>query len=150
MSTNDKVGTTISGGGGVNLISADAFVEIPLAENLELDISARRSITDVINTPTFSNYYQRSFQDTEISANSADKSTNSDFYFYDYTAKLLFDLNDKHSFRAVIGINNDLNYAEYANEDQNESKVSHSQKNLGYGGSWSQWTNAERDSYFSR
>jgi hypothetical protein len=80
MSTNDKVGTTISGG-GVNLISADAFVEIPLAENLELDISARRSITDVINTPTFSNYYQRSFQDTEISANSADKSTNSDFYF---------------------------------------------------------------------
>jgi hypothetical protein len=29
MSTNDKVGTTISGGGGVNLISADAFVEIP-------------------------------------------------------------------------------------------------------------------------
>jgi hypothetical protein len=62
MSTNDKVGTTISGGGGVNLISADAFVEIPY-ENLELDISARRSITDVINTPTFSNYYQRSFQD---------------------------------------------------------------------------------------
>jgi hypothetical protein len=40
MSTNDKVGTTISGGGGVNLISADAFVEIPLAENLELDICA--------------------------------------------------------------------------------------------------------------
>jgi hypothetical protein len=38
MSTNDKVGTTISGGGGVNLISADAFVEIPL-QNLELDIS---------------------------------------------------------------------------------------------------------------
>jgi hypothetical protein len=31
MSTNDKVGTTISGGGG-NLISADAFVEIPLAK----------------------------------------------------------------------------------------------------------------------
>jgi hypothetical protein len=75
MSTNDKVGTTISGGGGVNLISADAFVEIPLAENLEL-ISARRSITDVINTPTFSNYYQRS---QTISANSADKSTNSLF-----------------------------------------------------------------------
>jgi hypothetical protein len=39
MSTNDKVGTTISGGGGVNLIT-DAFVEIPLAENLELDLCA--------------------------------------------------------------------------------------------------------------
>jgi hypothetical protein len=156
MNTNDKIGTTISGGGGVNLISADGFVEIPLATNLELDISARRSITDVINTPTFSNYYQRSFQDTEISANSADKSTNSDFYFYDYTAKLLFDLNDKHNFRAnIIGINNALNYAEYANEDQNETKVSRlSQKNLGYGGSWkAQWTPAfstEIVTYFSR
>jgi hypothetical protein len=54
-------------------------------------------------------------------------------------------LNDKHSFRAnIIGINNDLNYAEYA-EDQ-KSKVSQlSQKNLGYGGSWkAQWTNAFR------
>jgi hypothetical protein len=65
-------------------------------------------------------------------------------------------LNDKHSFRAnVIGINNALNYAEYANEDQNESKVSQlSQKNLGYGGSWkAQWTNAFRTeivTYFSR
>jgi hypothetical protein len=49
MSTNDKVGTTISGGGGVNLISADAFVK-SVGKNLELDISLRRSITDVINT----------------------------------------------------------------------------------------------------
>jgi hypothetical protein len=119
-----------------------------------LDISARRSITDVINTPTFSNYYQRSFQDTEISANSADKSTNSDF-FYDYTAKLLFDLNDKHSFRAnIIGINNDLNYAEYANEDQNESKVSQLSKESRIRRKLeAQWTNAFRTeivTYFSR
>jgi hypothetical protein len=51
MSTNDKVGTTISGGGGVNLISADAFVEIPLAK-ISSWISLRVAITDVINTPT--------------------------------------------------------------------------------------------------
>jgi hypothetical protein len=42
-----------------------------------------------------------------------------------------FNLNDKHSFRAnIIGINNDLNYAEYANEDQNESKVSQLRKRI--------------------
>jgi hypothetical protein len=156
MSTNDKVGTTLSGGGGANLISADAYLEIPLAKNLELDISARRSVTDLINTPTFTNYYQRSFQDTEINADSADKNTSSDFYFYDFTAKLLFDLNDKHSFRAnIIGINNALNYAEYSNTDQGESKVSRlSQKNLGYGGHWKgQWTDAfstEVITYFSK
>jgi hypothetical protein len=74
MSNNDKVGTTISGGGGVNLISADAFVEIRWKIELSR-VVLLRTITH------FSNYYQRSFQDTEISANSADKSTNSDFYF---------------------------------------------------------------------
>jgi hypothetical protein len=156
MNTNDEIGSTFSGGGGVNLISADAFLEIPLAKNLELDISGRRSVTDLLNTPTFSNYYQRSFQDTEISANSADKNTSSDFYFYDYTAKLLFDLNEKHHFRAnIIGINNDLNYAEYSNTNQSESKVSQLlQKNIGYGGSWkAQWNSAlstEVLTYFSR
>jgi hypothetical protein len=156
MTTNDKIGTAVSGGGGVNLISTDAFVEIPLAKNLELDISARRSVTDVIKTPTFTNYYERSFQDTEINADSADKSTNSDFYFYDYTAKLLFDLNDKHRFRAnIIGINNALNYAEYSNSDQSESKVSQLlQKNMGYGGSWkAKWTDnfsTELVTYFSK
>jgi hypothetical protein len=45
MSTNDKIGASVSGGGGVNLISADAFVEIPLAKKSQLDISARRSVT---------------------------------------------------------------------------------------------------------
>jgi hypothetical protein len=87
-----------------------------------LDISARRSVLQLIHPrlPTIT-----SFQDTEINADSADKSTSSDFYFYDFTAKLLFDLNDKHSFRAnIIGINNALNYAEYSNADQSASKVS--------------------------
>jgi hypothetical protein len=42
MSTNDKVGTTISGGGGVNLISADAFVKFRL--KISSWISLRRSL----------------------------------------------------------------------------------------------------------
>lgn len=156
MNTNDKVGSTFSGGGGINLISADVFLEIPLAKNLELDLSARRSVTDLINTPTFTNYYQRSFQDTEINADNVNKNTSSDFYFYDYTAKLLFDLNEKHSLRAnIIGINNALNYAEYSKTNQGESKVSRlSQNNIGYGGSWQgQWTDAfstELITYFSK
>jgi hypothetical protein len=144
MSTNDVVKNAFSGGGGINLISTDAFVEIPLAKNLELDISGRRSITDLVNTPTFTNYYERSFQDSEINADISEKNTNSDFYFYDYTAKILFDLNDKHQFRAnIIGINNALDYSENYNNNQSESKASTlSQKNIGYGGNWkAQWTN---------
>lgn len=158
MSTNDKVTTSLSGGAGINLISTDAFLEIPLAKNLELDISGRRSITDLFNTPTFANYYKKSFQDSEINDNSHEKNTNSDFYFYDYTAKLLFDLNEKHQFRAnIIGINNALDYSERSNSDQDniETKASSlSQKNIGYGGNWRAKWNSKLStnfiSYFSK
>lgn len=143
MFTNDEVSTNFSGGAGINLINADAFLAIPIAKNLEIDISGRRSITDIFNTPTFTNYYKRSFQDSEINADSNQNNTNSDFYFYDYTAKILFDLNEKHQFRAnLIGINNALDYTEFNRENSNsETKASTlSQKNVGYGGNWkAQW-----------
>lgn len=155
MTTNNEIKNTISGGAGINLISGDAFIEIPLAKNLEIDLSARHSITDYINTPTYNNYYKKSFQDTEINADNSAKNANSDFYFYDYTAKILYDLNDKHQFRAnVIGITNNLNYSEN-NSDQSKSKTSSlSQKNIGYGGNWkAQWNDklsTQLSSYFSR
>lgn len=143
MFTNDEVSTNFSGGAGINLINADAFLAIPITKNLEIDISGRRSITDLFNTPTFTNYYKRSFQDSEINADSNQNNTNSDFYFYDYTAKILFNLNEKHQFRAnLIGINNALDYTEFNTENSNsETKASTlSQKNVGYGGNWkAQW-----------
>ncbi|NRT16948.1 hypothetical protein HNP99_003322 [Flavobacterium sp. 28A] len=156
MHTNDKVGNSFSGGAGINLISADAFLEIPLAANLQLDISGRRSVTDLINTPTFTNYFDRSFQDSEIKRNSEGVNTNSDFYFYDYTAKLLFDLNDKHEFRAnIIGINNALVYNEINSNTATESKSSSlAQKNVGYGANWNaNWNskfNTQLIGYYSK
>ena len=144
MYTKDLVSNTFSGGAGINSISADAFLEIPITKKLEIHISGRRSITDLFSTPTYSKYFNRSFQDTEINADSDQRDTSSDFYFYDYTAKVLFDLNDKHQFRAnIIGINNALDYSERltANTNQTQSKTSNlSQKNSGYGGNWkAQW-----------
>ncbi|WP_073371557.1 TonB-dependent receptor [Flavobacterium fluvii] len=143
MQTKDVVNNVFSGGGGINLISADAFLEIPITKKLELHVSGRRSITDLFESPTYTKYFERSFQDTEINADSEQNDTSSDFYFYDYTAKLLFDLNEKHQFRAnIIGINNALDYSErLTNSNETESKTSNlSQKNMGYGGNWkAQW-----------
>ncbi|AXO80192.1 TonB-dependent receptor [Olleya aquimaris] len=147
MYTKDKIEDTFSGGAGVNLISADAFLEIPVSKKLALHVSGRRSITDVISTPTYDNYFERSFQDSDININSniENSTTSSDFVFYDFTAKLLFDLNKKHRFRAnIIGINNNLDYAETITDSDNTttSKTSNlAQDNLGYGGHWkAQWT----------
>lgn len=157
MQTKDVVSNVFSGGGGINLISADAFLEIPITKKLELHVSGRRSITDLFQSPTYTKYFERSFQDTEINADSEKNDTSSDFYFYDYTAKLLFDLNEKHQFRAnIIGINNALDYSEsHTNPNGTESKISNlSQKNMGYGGNWkAQWNpklSTNFISYFSK
>ena len=158
MYTKDIISNTFSGGGGINLLSADAFLEIPIARNLALHISGRRSITELFKSPTYTRYFERSFQDSEINADSDKNDTSSDFYFYDYTAKLLFDLNEKHQFRAnVIGINNALDYSERltANSNTTQSKTSNlSQKNIGYGGNWkAQWSpklSSNFNTYFSR
>lgn len=157
MQTKDVVSNVFSGGGGINLISADAFLEIPITKKLELHVSGRRSITDLFQSPTYTKYFERSFQDTEINVDSEQNDTSSDFYFYDYTAKLLFDLNEKHQFRAnIIGINNALDYSErLTNSNETESKTSNlSQKNMGYGGNWkAQWNpklSTNLVTYFSR
>ena len=53
------------------------------------------SFTDVFTSPTYENYFERSFQDSEIETNSesiSDSNRTSDFSFYDFTAKLFCSL----------------------------------------------------------
>ncbi|MBP0904402.1 carboxypeptidase-like regulatory domain-containing protein [Mariniflexile gromovii] len=155
MFTKNELSGKFAGAAGMNLISADAFFEIPISKKLELHISGRRSITDAFNTPTYDNYFNRSFQDSDIKTNSENienQSTTSDFVFYDYTAKVLFDLNEHHKFRAnVIGINNNLDYQESITQnDETESKSSNlAQKNLGFGGHWMADWNSKLSSHFT-
>ncbi|MEN3322922.1 carboxypeptidase-like regulatory domain-containing protein [Mariniflexile soesokkakense] len=155
MFTKNELTGKFSGGAGANLINADVFFEIPITKKIEFHISGRRSITDVFNTPTYDNYFDRSFQDSDIKTNSENienQTTTSDFVFYDYTAKILFDLNDNHKFRAnVIGIDNNLDYYEsITNNNETKSKLSNlAQKNLGFGGHWVANWNSKISSHFT-
>ena len=161
MFTKDDVNDRLRGGFGVNLINADAFLEIPISKKLAVHLSGRRSFTDFIASPTYDNYFERSFQDSELTTNSAnisESSRASEFFFYDYTAKLLFDLNENHKFRAnIIGINNNLDYKESytTKDDQTDFKTSNlSQKNIGVGanwkGSWSDLFKTELIGFYSK
>ena len=160
MYTKNELTGKFSGGAGANLISADVFLEIPLSNKLELHVSGRRSITDVFKTPTYTNYFDRSFQDSDIKTTNEsveNQTTTSNFIFYDYTAKVLFDLNENHKFRAnVIGINNNLDYYErVVDNGESDSKSSNlSQENIGFGGQWmAQWNSKFKThftAYYSR
>lgn len=103
-------------GAGFNLINADAFAKIPLSHNTELQLSTRRSLTDLMTTPTYDQYFKRVFQDSDLTNfgqndNTIDKME--DFYFYDITAKFLYDITEKDKIRLnFLNVNNKLNYQE--------------------------------------
>jgi len=139
MQTYDQVQRTYFGGGGFNLISADVFGHLPLTDRLALQFSARRSVTDFLNTPTYSQLSDRAFQDTQISGPDGERSgrlSNRDenFYFYDFSGKLLYDLNDRHRVRLnFLYVSNDLTYAEELARDSTENNSRLDQSNLAAG-----------------
>ncbi|MGB3149727.1 MAG: TonB-dependent receptor [Maribacter sp.] len=128
MRTKNTIESDLFGGAGVNLISGDIFAQIPIKENLALQFSGRRSYTDFLNTPTYDTFSAKAFQDSDVQADS-------DFYFYDFSGKVLYDINPYQRVRfSLININNNLDYLE-TNDDGSRSNESNlDQTNLSFGG----------------
>jgi len=116
MRSSNKIADSISSGIGVNLINVDAYTLLPLSKKTGLQLSLRRSITDVITTPTFDQYFQRIFQDSDFTNNQNIEnsiSQNEEFLFYDVSAKFLYDISKKDKLRVnFLNIYNNLNYEE--------------------------------------
>jgi len=140
MQTFDDVERTYFGGGGFNLISADVYSHLPITDRLAFQFSARRSVTDFLNTPTYSQFSDRAFQDTQIitpgrSASGQVSDTDENFYFYDFSGKLLYDLGDRHRLRMnFLYIDNDLTYTETLSSDDSRNRSQLDQTNIAFGG----------------
>lgn len=120
MRLDNELSESFSGGAGFNLIHADGFAKIPLNNNIDFQISARRSVTDIIETPTYNEYFERIFQDTDVTNNQTEinstVTTNEAFYFYDLGTKVLYDISEKDKLRLnFLNIYNNLEYLEEAN-----------------------------------
>lgn len=117
MQNANEIQQIFEAGLGLNLINADGFVKTSLAKNIELQLSARRSVTDLLTTPTYNQYFDRVFQDTDLT-NNQDNTNNTvskdeRFYFYDISAKLLFDISSKDKVRLnFLYIDNNIDYQE--------------------------------------
>jgi hypothetical protein len=123
MQQSNTLDADFKAGAGFNLISADAFAKIPLSKKTELQVSTRRSITDLIFTPTYDQYFKRVFQDSDfINDSEITVAKNEEFYFYDASAKFLYDISDSDQLRFnFLTINNRLDY-----DEQFESETSRS------------------------
>ncbi|MBC9795616.1 TonB-dependent receptor [Sinomicrobium weinanense] len=147
MHSENTVNDSFTGGAGFNLISVDAFARIPLNKKLAVHLSARRSATDFISSPTYNSYFQRVFQDSKITdihnqEVSEDIEREEDFFFYDTSLKVLYDPNEKHKIRANATLfNNSLLYNESTVSTSESKESSLDQQNLAFGGSIeSQWS----------
>ncbi|WP_418513338.1 TonB-dependent receptor plug domain-containing protein [Corallibacter sp.] len=144
MQLSDSVKNETNYGFGVNLINADGFVKTPISKKSEIQISARRSLTDIASTPTYNQYFKRVFQDSDLS-NSNSIASDETFYFYDISAKFLYDISSKDKIR-VYGLTteNSLNYKEHAiiNETTSASNSFLKQENIAGGIHYSRaWNN---------
>ena len=135
MQLDDSINETSSAGAGLNLIHLDAFAKIPVSKQLELQVSARRSITDVIESPTYKNYFKRVFEDTEINNNET-ITQNKAFKFNDFTTKALFDITKNDKLRLSFStIHNTLDYLEEITIDRTTEALNSgiTQKNTALG-----------------
>jgi hypothetical protein len=147
MHSQNEITDSFTGGAGFDLINTHAFAEIPVSKSFGIQVSGRRSINDFLMSPVFGIYEDRIFQDTEITtlennASSAEISSENDFKFYDFSAKILLDLSEKSSFRAnFLTIRNDLEFTETLLSSSNSETSNLKQSSTVGGLSWQQiWT----------
>jgi hypothetical protein len=137
MQLPNEIDHEFKAGLGFNLINVDGFAKIPLSNKTELQISSRRSVTDLILTPTYDQYFKRIFQDSDLTNENRNSiSQNEQFYFYDINVKFLYDITTKDRIRIhFLNVNNKLNYDEQSTiNDRNEAFNSKlSQQNLATG-----------------
>ncbi|NNJ81305.1 MAG: TonB-dependent receptor plug domain-containing protein, partial [Flavobacteriaceae bacterium] len=119
MQGDDAVNTEIKGGWGINAISTDAFVDIPLSAKASLQLAGRKSFNNLVETPTYTEYFDKAFQNTEVVSNSAaQSSSNDDFTFYDTHLRFVYQPSDKDFLRAnFLLLGNQLDFLENAEVD---------------------------------
>jgi hypothetical protein len=160
ISTTSKIPKKAEGGFGLNLTHLDGFVNLPLSPKTGIQISARRSLTDVFETPTFRNLSNRVFQNTSIKRNQENFeeesiADNEQFYFYDTNFKINSEVSkkDKISFAGLLTRNN-LNYGFSNSEFEESSSDILNVTNFGLNSTWKRdWTttfSSKLELYYSK
>ncbi len=110
MNTSNRITDTLHASIGMNMISVDGFIDTPLGRHSSLQVASRHSINEVLETPTYDQYFDKAFQNSEVSLG-----TNSDeqFSFYDLSLRWLYQLSPKDLIKVnAITMRNNLVFQE--------------------------------------
>ncbi|KAB7530891.1 TonB-dependent receptor plug domain-containing protein [Flagellimonas olearia] len=123
ISTDDEVAKKLSGGLGLDGLSVDGYIKVPLSKKSSLSLYARNAYLDVYKTPTYEAYAKKIFNNTgsvtDMNGNPLNVSTDdsytyntseNEFRFYDLNAKYVYNPNpkDKISLSALMTRNRTL------------------------------------------
>ncbi len=143
MHSSDEFPEKIKAGFQINMINAGAFAKIPVNDKLVIHTSGRRTYTDFIETPAFKQYFNKVFQDTEITNlqnnQQGQLSSEDDFTFYDFSLKTIYAPTDKDLFKFnFLTIDNSLDFTKtLTTENAQISETSELDQNSIAGGlSW--------------
>ncbi|GGX23248.1 TonB-dependent receptor [Aquimarina muelleri] len=109
IKSENKIAKKITGGAGFNMINADIVTHIPIIQDkISLQVSGRRSYTDLLGTFTYKQLSERVFQNTKI-ASINNKENN--FFYTDYNANLILKPSDNNKIEInSIYSKNDLDF----------------------------------------
>ena len=116
MRTNDKLTKDTNGSLGANLTDVNGFLDTRIGRRSSMQIAVRKSINDWIKTPTYTTYFDRISQDTEVATNEEDVvNTDRQFDFYDTSLRWLSHLSERDKLRInFILVDNSLVFNENA------------------------------------
>lgn len=134
MRTSKRINTKFKGNIGVNLTDFNAFVDAPIGKKSSIQVAARKSISDFLETPTYNEYFNRISQDTEVE-NNTENITNSDktFDFYDTSMRWIYKISDRDEIRLnFIAVSNELLFDESTiiNNDERSRESSLTQNSI--------------------
>ena len=118
MRSNDEVSSQLSGEAGFNLINANIYIDSPISDKASVQFSARASLNGLWESPVYTQYSERIFQDSEITNTDASQSgltveAGETFSFYDFSTRVLWDPNQRDKFRLnFLSLNNTLEFIE--------------------------------------
>ncbi|PKG43340.1 TonB-dependent receptor plug domain-containing protein [Psychroflexus sp. MES1-P1E] len=96
MRTKDSIVKSFKAEIGVNLINADVYIEAPLTSASSIEFSFRESINNIWESPTYNHYFDKIFQNTEVTNETNPASQqNNEFIFYDATLNYKYKLTEK-------------------------------------------------------
>ena len=114
METSSKINDAFEGSLGLNFIDANGFADIPISEKSSLQVAARKSTSDFAETPTYTNFFDRISQDTEVEMNANDiLNSDQEFDFYDTSLRWIYNISEKDQLQVnFLNADNELRFNE--------------------------------------